>query len=488
LATLGVTLLEIMPIAEFPGRFGWSYDGVNLFAPSHLFGPPDDFRRFVDAAHRVGIGVALDVVYNHFGLAECTVTKFAAAYASTRYKNEWGAPINFDGEASGPVREYFLANMRHWIAEYHLDGVRIDATQAFFDDSSDHILGALVREARSAADRRSILVIAESEPQDVRMLRRPEQGGYGMDMAWNDDFHHMAMVRATGRREAYYTDYFGSAREFVAALRWGYLYQGQRYQWQGKRRGTPALDLPAATFVNFLQNHDQLANSAHGQRGHELTSPGRWRALTAVLLLGPGTPLIFQGQEFSASTPFLYFADSPPELAKAVADGRRKFLQQFPSLSLEKLQEQLPDPSDEETFVRCRLNFDERQTHAESYRLHADLIRLRRYDECIRLQDKRQIEAAVLNDDCFLLRYFHNDPEQASDAQRLLIVNFGPELRYTPAPEPLLAPSADCEWRVVWTSEDPNYGGLGTPELETDEGWRIPAECAVLLVPHQRTT
>ncbi len=278
LARLGITLIELMPIAEFPGRFGWSYDGVALYAPSHLYGTPDDFRRFVDAAHALGVGVALDVVYNHFGLGECCIEEFSAAYVSSRHKNDWGKPINFDDADSGPVREFFLANIRHWVSEYHLDGVRIDATQAFDDDSPEHILGELVREARAAAGARSIVVIAESEPQDVRMLRDPAHGGFGMDMAWNDDFHHTAMVRATGRREAYYTDYRGRAQEFVAAMKWGYLFQGQRYDWQGKRRGTPVLDLPAYTFVNYLQNHDQLANSTRGQRLHELTSPGRFRA------------------------------------------------------------------------------------------------------------------------------------------------------------------------------------------------------------------
>jgi maltooligosyltrehalose trehalohydrolase len=317
------------------------------------------------------------------------------------------------------------------------------------------------------------------------MLRSPERGGFGMDMVWNDDFHHSAMVRATGRNEAYYTDYLGRAREFVAAIEWGYLYQGQRYKWQQKRRGSPVLDQPAHVFVNYLQNHDQLANSGRGQRLHELTSPGKLRALTATLLLGPGTPLLFQGQEFASSSPFLYFADPGPDLAPSVTKGRLKFLSQFPSLALPELQRSIPEPSDSATFARCRLNFAERHTNGQTYRLHADLLRLRRNDVCLRPQDKRSLAAAVINDDCFLVRYFSTDPQHLNATQRLLVVNFGRELHLDPAPEPLLAPPEDRSWSVLWSSEDLCYGGLGTPALETDDNWRIPAECAVLMQPVQ---
>ncbi|HEX4132490.1 MAG TPA: malto-oligosyltrehalose trehalohydrolase [Pirellulales bacterium] len=477
LAALGITLLEVMPIAEFVGRWGWSYDGVNLFAPSHLYGAPDDFRRFVDTAHRYGIGVVLDVVYNHFGNIGCTVQHFAREYISDRYENEWGASPNFDGERSAPVREFFVANVRHWISEYHLDGLRIDATQAFFDQSKEHILCALVREAHDTAGSRSIVIIAESEPQDVRLIRPCERGGFGMDMTWNDDFHHTAMVRATGRSEAYYTDYRGRAQEFASALKWGFLFQGQRYQWQKQRRGSPALDAPAWAFVNYLQNHDQLANSLGGERLQELTSPGRLRALTAVLLLGPGTPLLFQGQEFAASSPFLYFADPEAELAEKVSAGRRKFLSQFRSLALPEMQHAVPDPSDSATFTRCRLDFSQREKHAAVYRLHADLIRLRCSDPCLRSQDKHTWHGAVLSDDCFLMRLI------LEDEQRLLIVNFGPDLHLDPAPEPLLAPPAERRWAVQWSSEDVCYGGHGTPAVDTDENWRIPSECALMLIP-----
>ena len=265
-----------MPVADFPGRFGWGYDGVDLFAPTRLYGRPMDFRRFVDRAHALGIAVILDVVYNHFGPDGNYLNLFSAAYFTDRYDNEWGDAINFDGPDAGPVREFFLANAGYWIDEYHLDGLRLDATQQIFDRSDDHIIAAIVRQVRPAGRGRTIFVVGENEPQHARLVRPPESGGYGLDALWNDDFHHSAMVALTGRREAYYSDYRGRPREFVAAAKYGFLYQGQHYPWQRKARGTPALDLPAEWFVVFLQNHDQVANSGTGQRGHALTSPGRF--------------------------------------------------------------------------------------------------------------------------------------------------------------------------------------------------------------------
>ncbi|MBV9152759.1 MAG: malto-oligosyltrehalose trehalohydrolase, partial [Alphaproteobacteria bacterium] len=261
LAELGITCLEVMPVADFPGKFGWGYDGVDLFAPTRLYGRPDDFRAFVDRAHALGLAVILDVVYNHLGPDGNYLKQFSEAYFTDRYQNEWGEAVNFDGPDSGPVREFVLANVRHWIEEYHLDGLRLDATQQTFDSSDDHILAAIVREVRQAGNGRSTVVIGENEPQQARLVRSPERGGYGLDALWNDDFHHSAMVALTGRREAYYSDYRGRPNEFVAAAKYGFLYQGQRYIWQKKPRGTPALDLPAEAFVVFLQNHDQIANS-----------------------------------------------------------------------------------------------------------------------------------------------------------------------------------------------------------------------------------
>src|SRR5437016_6215138 len=302
-----------MPVADFPGRFGWGYDGVDLFAPTRLYGRPDDFRSFVDRAHALGIAVILDVVYNHLGPDGNYLKGFSEGYFTDRYQNEWGEAVNFDGPDAGPVREFFIANAGYWIDEYHLDGLRLDATQTIFDASDEHILAAIARRVRQAGPGRTTFVVAENDRQESRLARPPARGGYGLDAVWNDDFHHSAMVALTGRREFYYRDYRGRASEFVAAARHGFLYQGQ-----GTRRGSPAFDLAAECFVVFLQNHDQIAHSGAGLRLHALTSPGRWRAMTAFFLLMPGVPMLFQGQEFAASSPFLFFADHQPPLADAV--------------------------------------------------------------------------------------------------------------------------------------------------------------------------
>jgi maltooligosyltrehalose trehalohydrolase len=482
LAGAGITAIEAMPVAEFAGRFGWGYDGVDLFAPSRLYGEPDDFRRFVDRAHRAGMAVILDVVYNHVGPAGNYLGEFSRSYFTDRYQNEWGDAINFDGPDAGPVREFILANVAYWIDEFHLDGLRLDATQQIFDASPIHIVAEIGRRARAAAGGRRVLLVAENEPQDVRTVTPAAEGGHGMDAVWNDDFHHSAIVAATGRAEGYYSDYRGTAQELVSAVKRGFLYQGQWYPWQDQRRGTPTLHVPPAAFVCYLQNHDQVANSATGARLHQLTSPGRHRALTALLLLGPWTPMLFQGQEFSASAPFLYFADHEPELAASVREGRAGFLRQFPNIATPEIQDRLADPSDPETFRRCRLDLTERARHPTAYALHRDLLRLRREDAVFSAQRPGGVDGAVLAPECAVLRFF--DP---AGRDRLLLVNLGRELVLEPAPEPLLAPTDRAGWRLLWSSEHPRYGGAGTPAVETAHGWRIPPHSAVALAPADRS-
>ncbi|HEX8185818.1 MAG TPA: DUF3459 domain-containing protein, partial [Blastocatellia bacterium] len=312
-------------------------------------------------------------------------------------------------------------------------------------------------------------------------LARPvDRGGFGMDALWNDDFHHSAMVSMTGRNEAYYTDYYGAPQEFISASKYGFLYQGQWYKWQEQRRGAPGLDLKPASLVNFIQNHDQIANSGCGDRAHKLTSPGHYRAMTALMLLAPGTPMLFQGQEFAASAPFLYFADHEPDLARRVEEGRAEFLAQFPSLAIEEIQCRLALPADRATFERCKLDLSERQSHAESYALHKDLLKLRREDKVFSAQRRRAVDGAVLSSLAFVLRFFG---EQGDD--RLLVVNFGRNLHFNPAPEPLLAPPENMMWATLWSSENPRYGGLGTPPLDGESNWQIPGKAAVALIPEK---
>lgn len=483
LAELGVTVLELMPVAEFPGRFGWGYDGVDLFAPTRLYGGPDDMRRFVGRAHALGLAVILDVVYNHLGPDGNYLTCFAKAYFTDRYENEWGEPINFDGPDSGPVREFFIANAAYWIREFHLDGLRLDATQQIFDAGETHILAEIERAVRAAADGRATILVGENEPQLATMVRPTDRGGYGLDAIWNDDLHHCAMVALTGRSEAYYSDYRGTPQELVSAIRHGFLYQGQWYRWQGKPRGMPATGMPYPAFVAFTQNHDQIANSGRGLRGHELTSPGRWRAITALILLGPGTPMLFQGQEFSASAPFLYFADHKPELAARVEQGRAAFLCQFPSIAAPESGIQPASPHDEASFRRCKLDHRERQGHAEAWALHQDLLRLRREDPVFAAQGAYGIDGAVLAEEAFVLRFFGQVDGQDGD-DRLLLVNLGRDLTLDILPEPLLAPPPGRGWRLHWSSEHARYGGGGLAAGRWREaGWRLPAHAALVLRP-----
>lgn len=474
LAALGVTVVELMPVADFPGRFGWGYDGVNQFAPTRLYGDPDDFRRFVDAAHALRLGVILDVVYNHFGPDGNYLRQFADAYFSDRYDNEWGDALNFDGPDAAPVRAFFLANARCWIDEYHLDGLRLDATQQIYDASTLHLVVEIAQCVRAAAPHRQTYLVAENERQDARLVRPIEVGGFGLDALWNDDFHHSAVVALTGRNEAYYSDHHGTPQEFLSAAKWGFLFQGQRYAWQKARRGHPALDLQPANFICFLENHDQVANSCRGSRLRLQTSPGRWRTMTALLLLGPATPMLFQGQEFGSTRPFYYFADHHPELAELVANGRREFLTQFSSMIDSGLLEDVPVPHDLATFTRCKLDSGERQAHVEWWALHRDLLKLRREDPAFRAPRRRGVDGAVLGHDAFVLRFF------ADAGDRLLIANLGRELRLPEVPEPLLAPVKE-PWTQLWSSEDALYGGSGHPPLETDEGWHLPGEAAVVL-------
>jgi maltooligosyltrehalose trehalohydrolase len=478
LAETGISVLEIMPVGEFAGEFGWGYDGVFPFAPTHLYGEPDDMRFFVDQAHALGLGVILDVIYNHFGPVGNYFAEYSLDYFTDRYETEWGYALNFDGKNSLPVREFIISNAAYWISEFHIDGLRLDATQSIFDRSPVHVVTALVQAARQAAGNRQVVVTGENEPQQTMLLQGVADGGFGLDGLWNDDFHHSAMVALSGRSEAYYTDYRGSPQEFLSLAKWGFLYQGQYYNWQDQSRGSPTFGLAPYKFINFLQNHDQIANSARGQRCHELTTPGRLRAATAFLLLIPGTPLLFQGQEFGASSPFTYFADHEPELAELVKKGRIDFLRQFKSLDQPDVLARIGDPADPRSFIQCKLDHSERSAHSEILALHQDLLRLRREDEVFQQQRTEWLHGAVIGPEAFILRWI---APEAGD--RLLIVNLGRQLILRPISEPLLAPPQDSHWELFWSSEAAKYGGDGLPPLNLENNWEIAGHAAVVLAP-----
>ena len=480
LRELGVTMIEVMPVAECPGRWNWGYDGVQLFAPYHVYGDPDALKRFVDRAHAIGLAVILDVVYNHLGPDGNYLKCFSPHYFSTRHHTEWGEALNLDGDHARGTRDFILGNAGYWLSEFHLDGLRLDATQSIFDDSRPNILEELARTAREAAQPRSIVVISENEPQHAQQLLPASQGGFGLDAMWNDDFHHAAKVALTGTRDGYFGDYTGRAQEFISCVRRGFLYQGQYYPWQKKARGQAAPGLPAWTSIVFLQNHDQVGNTFHGDRVHANAAPGRYRALMALTLLGPQTPMLFMGQEFAASARFMFFADHHEELAALVHKGRREFLSQFRAYEDEATQQLVPAPHDEATFVDSKLDWNEAKDHAEVLAFHRDLLQLRACDPVISQQDVTKIDGATLSEHAFVLRWFDDE-----HGDRLLVVNLDRELPLAAPSEPLLAPTYGATWQLLWSSEDPRYGGYGVAMPVADAGlgeWRLPAQSAVLLV------
>lgn len=469
LAALGITTIEMMPVNEWSGRHNWGYDGVCFYAPTHRYGTPDDLRRFVDRAHSCGLAVILDVVYNHFGPVGNTLFSICPYYKNQQ-AGEWGDAFNFDGEGSAGVREFVTENAGYWISEFHLDGLRLDALQAIHDTSPEHVISALCRRARAAAPGRTIFLVGEDEPQDVALL------DMGVDALWNDDFHHTARIAATGVHDGYLHDYGGTPQELVSAIKRGFLYQGQLYPWQKQPRGTPTTGRPRRAFVHFLENHDQCANLGRGERLAELADPGTIRAMTALLLLSPQLPLLFQGQETGTRTRWEFFVDHGGNLGEAVRKGRAEFVKQFDALATPEAQGALLDPCDEQTFRSCVLDPAERRLDAPMVALHRDLLALRRGDPAFTDPRPEAIDGAVLSDHAFVLRHVRGG------ADRLLLVNLGPTFRKASVPEPLIAPPAKARWRLAWSSEDPRYGGHGTPPPLSENGLAIPAHAALLLV------
>jgi maltooligosyltrehalose trehalohydrolase len=484
LARLGVTVIELMPVAEFPGARGWGYDGVFWFAPYHRYGRPEELRSFVDDAHSAGLGVILDVVYNHLGDVGNVLHRFSPDYAGTA-KSEWGVGLSFDEDNGRPARELVTENVAYWIDEFHFDGYRFDATQAIFDRSEPHILAEAADVARKAGGRKTLYLVAENESQDSRLARPRQTGGSGLDALWNDDFHHAATVALTGHREAYFMDYTGAARELAASVRHGFLFQGQRYDWQKHPRGHTTRGLPPRAFVTFLENHDQLANEGLGQRLWPRVAPGRLRALTALLLLAPWTPLLFQGQEWNASARFTYFADFAPERAAEIKAGRALSLEQFARHRAPGERDRFPDPAAPETFASCQLDWAERDapTHARAFALHRDLLELRRTDPTIQREgeDGVTVDAVALSETLLIVRYLGVEADGSGD--RLLLLNLGADFEPSSVSEPLVAAPAGLGWTLTWSSDDPRYGGAGVRGPQPGRELFAPGDAAVLLSP-----
>jgi maltooligosyltrehalose trehalohydrolase len=377
LVDLGITHVELMPVASFAGNHGWGYDGVALFSVHEPYGGPDALKRFVDAAHGKGLAVLLDVVYNHFGPAGNYTGKFAP-YLIEAHRTPWGGAVNLEDGWAHQVRRFFCDNALMWLRDYHIDGLRLDAVHAFVDRSAIHFLEQLSAEVNGLSKtlERQLTLIAESDLNDPRVVTPRESGGLGMDAQWSDDFHHaLFAVLCPASADGYYAD-FGELSQLAKALEQNFVYDGIFSKYRNRFHGRPAGHIPQHRFLGYIQNHDQVGNRAVGDRLHEIAGFDRAKIAAALVLLSPFIPVIFQGEEWAASSPFQYFANhDDPEMARLVAEGRRKEFAAFGWAP-----ESIPDPGSQETFDRSKLNWDEvnEGEHAEMLAWYRELIRLRR--------------------------------------------------------------------------------------------------------------
>lgn len=351
LVKLGVTALEIMPVAAFPGTRGWGYDGVLPYAPAACYGRPDDFKALIDAAHARGLMVLLDVVYNHFGPEGNYLPLYAPGFFTDAHKTPWGDAINVDGPDAKPVREFFIHNALYWIEEFNLDGLRLDAVHAIHDDSPRHLLDELAGRVRAAAGPRPVHLILENEENEARRL------GHVFTAQWNDDVHHGLHVAVTGEDAGYYADYHGDIAKLARALAEGFAFQGEVMAYRGSPRGEPSAHLPPSRFVSFLQNHDQVGNRAFGDRIHAIAPEPAIRAAACLYLLAPQIPMLFMGEEWGATSPFPFFCDLGADLKEAVREGRRQEFARFPAFQDADARARIPDPTDEATFLSAKLDW-----------------------------------------------------------------------------------------------------------------------------------
>jgi len=384
LADLGVTAIQLMPLAEFPGKRNWGYDGVLLYAPNANYGRPQDLKRFIDAAHAHGLMVLLDVVYNHFGPEGNYLHAYADAFFNPRHQTPWGDAINFDGPGAHTVRDFFIHNALYWIEEYHFDGLRLDAVHAIADDSQPHILREMAEAVRTGPghDRHVHLVLENEQNQASLLGRGAEHEPLIATAQWNDDCHHAFHVLLTGERDGYYQDYADKPLAHLGrCLAEGFAFQNDvsRYR-RGASRGEPSVHLPATAFVDFIQNHDQIGNRAFGERINRLAPPEAVEAAAACYLLAPSVPMMFMGEEYDASTPFLFFCDFGPDLSASVTAGRRSEFGRFERFKDPAVQAQIPDPVDAETYERSKLRWEEvnEPAHAQRLKLYRKLLALRR--------------------------------------------------------------------------------------------------------------
>ncbi|MBY0527289.1 MAG: malto-oligosyltrehalose trehalohydrolase [Gemmataceae bacterium] len=454
LAELGVTAIEILPVADFPGQRNWGYDGVSLFAPARCYGSPDDLRRLVDAAHRHGLAVLMDVVYNHIGPDGNYLGAFSPYYFSRKHKNPWGTSFNFDGNHGPPVRRFFLENALLWIHEYHMDGLRLDATHHIVDDRPRHFLAELVTEAKASTAERPITLIAEDPRNWAQMYEAPEKKGWGLDGCWADDFHHLVRRFLNGDRESYYADFSDSLADLATAIRQGWFFTGQKTKAK-EPRGTDPSKLPMRTFVVCIQNHDQVGNRAMGERLHHEIDAAAYRAASVLLLTAPHTPMLFMGQEWGATSPFQFFTDHKPELGKMVTEGRRREFQHFSAFSDPKKREKIPDPQARSTFEASKLNWDERTQapHATLLHLYQKLLHLRRTEPALTCRERGHFDARAQGETGLIVK------REAADGSALLIA-----FQMRGAGKIDLHRAGDGKrWEVLLTTEDAAFSPDPSP-------------------------
>jgi maltooligosyltrehalose trehalohydrolase len=471
LQALGVTAIELMPVAQTPGSRNWGYDGVDLFAPNHVYGTPDELRRLVNAAHRVGLGVILDVVYNHLGPEGSYLSAYSSAYFSDRHQTDWGAGLNWDGEHNYWVRQFAIDNACYWISEFHIDGLRLDATHAMIDDSDLHIVQELAEAARAASGGRNVLIIAEDGRHDIKRVRPVERDGEGLDGVWADDFHHQVRVLLSNAHESYYSKYEGTTTGLADVVEHGFAHLVP--DGSGRTEDTD----PASVFVFCIQNHDQVGNRPFGERLHHEINVDRYRVASALLLFVPETLLIFMGQEFVASTPFLYFTDHPPELGQLVTEGRRREFAGFRAFDDPEVRETIPDPQDDLTFLRSKLNLEERRQNPGILELYRTMLWMRRRDAVLSRGSLQQSNAWSPNAQVVIVHRWHDDQH------RVLIANFG-QAASMPAEWFADVPSGlSMDWSLEMQTAESRFGGQDhRVTLAGDEAvWlNIPARTAAV--------
>lgn len=449
LVRLGVTAVELMPVADFPGERNWGYDGVMLYAPARAYGPPDDLRALVDAAHARGLAVILDVVYNHLGPDGNYTGVYHHGYVNPELHTPWGAALNY---AAAAPRAFFVENAVYWRREFRIDGFRLDATHAIADQSPTHLLAEIADRIHSLGG----FVIAEDERNEPRLVRPVSTGGFGLDGVWADDFHHILRVMLTGQRDGYFADFSGTAEELTETLNHGWLYRGQTRLSDGGPRGGDTDGLARPQFVYCISNHDQIGNRAFGERLEHTISAAAYRAVSALLCLVPETPLLVMGQEWSASTPFQFFTDHNPELGRLVTQGRRQEFGKFEAFRDPKVRETIPDPQARPTFDNSKLRWEERDApgHIGVFELYRAFLKVRRTHPAWWAEARADWQALSLGEGMVALLSPAAPPRAC-----LIICDLLGRAAWPALSDVRFASGGEISWQIVLSSNEERFGG-----------------------------